>query len=67
MVPVIVPRAAREAKAVPCSSARNKTTGAEVRGSPTSQPLTREPQRRPMRVIMRMKRGVRRSFRSSMG
>src|SRR6266851_7631606 len=42
--------------------ARNNTTGAEVSGSPMSQPLTTGPQRRPATLAMPINSGVRTSL-----
>ncbi|MDQ2806513.1 MAG: hypothetical protein M3Z04_06295 [Chloroflexota bacterium] len=63
--PSMMPTAACAANTWPCSSARNSTTGAEVSGSPTSQPLTSGPQRRPARLTPTINNGVSTSFSSS--
>src|SRR5262249_51411943 len=60
----MVPAAAAAANAAPCSRARINATGAEVRGSPTSQPLTAGPQRRPARLAARIRAGVRATWRT---
>jgi hypothetical protein len=58
IAPAIAASDAEEAKETPWSSARKKTTGAEVRGSPMSQPLMVEPHRRPARLAAVIKAGV---------
>ncbi|TMD23174.1 MAG: hypothetical protein E6I99_07595 [Chloroflexi bacterium] len=59
--------AAVVANAVPWSSARKNTTGAEVSGSPTSQPLVVSPQRRPTSVAVAMSAGVRTTLSRRLG
>ena len=59
-MPARVPSATCAANAGPCSRASRKVTGAEVSGSPTSQPLTAGPQRRPARLAAPMSAGARR-------
>src|SRR5689334_15298203 len=58
MMPSMIAWAAAAANVVPCSSARNKTTGPEVSGRPTSQPLTAGPQRRPARLTAPISSGL---------
>src|SRR5437667_224572 len=58
------PRAAARANAAPWSSARKKTMGPDVSGSPTNQPPTPCPQRRPATLAAPMRAGVRTSLRT---
>jgi hypothetical protein len=58
IVPSRTASAAVVANPLPWSIARKKRTGPEVRGSPTSQPLRRSPQRRPARVAAAIRAGV---------
>ena len=67
MVPRRTASDAVVANVVPWSSARKKTTGAEVNGSPTSQPLIVSPQRRPTSVAAAMSAGVRTTLSSRLG
>jgi hypothetical protein len=53
------PALAAAAKAGPCSIARNAATGAEVSGSPASQPPKASPQRRATQSGARITNGVR--------
>src|SRR5271168_4544452 len=53
------PALAAAAKAGPCSIARNAATGAEVSGSPASQPPKASPQRRATQSAARITNGVR--------
>src|SRR5258708_3541677 len=64
-IPSIVSCAARAAKVVPRPRARNNATGPDVRGRPTSQPLTAGPQRRPARLTNPSKAGVKSSLNAS--
>ncbi len=64
MVPARVPTAAALANATPWLSARKKAIGPEVSGSPTSQPLTAGPQRRPVRLAAPISAGVSTNFRA---
>ena len=65
MIPIIMAWVAAEAKAFPCSRARKNATGAEVKGSPTSQPLTVGPQWRPAKLTPPMKAGTRTNLRTN--
>src|SRR5262249_20682263 len=56
--PVIDPTAAAAANLMPASSARKNAIGPDVSGSPTSQPLTPGPQRRPARLTAPISAGV---------
>ncbi len=57
-----VPSAARAANSGPCSRARIRDTGPDVRGKPASHPPTPGPQRRPASVARRISSGARRAF-----
>src|SRR5215471_17157854 len=63
--PASDPAAAAAAKPVPWSSARKKAIGPEVSGSPTSQPPTASPHRRPTPPAARVSSGVRTILRGS--
>jgi len=63
MIPIMIACDASEAKAFPCSKARKNATGPEVNGSPTSQPLTVGPQRRPARLTPPMNVGTKNNLR----
>src|SRR5439155_15661233 len=52
------PTAVPAANVTPWSRARKKTTGPDVSGNPTSQPLTPGPQRRPARLTAPISAGV---------
>src|SRR5438093_4336 len=58
------PRTPARANAAPWSSARKKTMGPDVSGSPTNQPPTPCPQRRPATLAAPMRAGVRTSLRT---
>src|SRR5437016_11428165 len=62
MVPASIPMPAPAAKPAPWSSARKSATGPDVKGSPTSQPPTAGPQRRPARLAAPIRAGVTMSF-----
>lgn len=66
IIPISIPCATRLANAVPCSSARNGVTGADVSGRPTSQPLTAGPNLRPATLMLPMSSGVRISLNRTM-
>src|SRR6266508_5154324 len=65
MAPASDPTAAAAAKASPCSRAMKKATGPDVSGSPTSQPLTLWPHRRPARLATAIRIGVTTTLRTS--
>src|SRR5208283_2696166 len=62
-IPIMIACEAAEANTLPCSNAKMNTTGPEVKGNPTSQPLTVGPHFRPARLTMPMKVGTRSSLR----
>lgn len=58
----MVPCAAFEANASPCSRARKKTIGADVRGRAINHPLIVGPHRRPAKLTDAISKGTRISF-----
>src|SRR5204863_448644 len=64
--PARMPTEASAAKCTPGPTARKKAIGPEVKGMPTSQPPTSEPQRRLARLAAPMSAGVSVNFRMRM-
>jgi hypothetical protein len=57
-IPSMIASEALEAKKSPCSKAKKKATGPDVKGNPISQPPTDVPQRRPARLTAAMNVGT---------